>query len=131
MPPGGIFFAKKQIVPIFVKKPKQMAIRRESNFLSKIREQAIPLLDKGDELYLYGSRARGDENLSSDWDIMIITINNKTEDESFEQYIYPLVSFGQKNNQELSVLTYTAKEWEERKTTPFYHNVMKDRKKIL
>ena len=62
---------------------------------------------------------------------MIITINNKTEDELFEQYIYPLVSFGQKNNQELSVLTYTAKEWEERKITPFYHNVMKDRKKIL
>ena len=82
-------------------------------------------------MFLYGSRARGDENPSSDWDIIIITKNDKNERESFEQYVYPLVLFGQMNNEELSVLTYTTKEWEERRITPFYQNVMKDRKRII
>lgn len=110
----------------------RMAIRRDKkSFLDKIQEHARSILEKEDRMYLYGSRARGDNNDSSDWDIMIITSKTHSEDDSFEKYTYPLVLFGQINSQDVSVITYSLQEWENRKGLPFYGNVMEDRKRII
>lgn len=109
-----------------------MAIRRnKKSFLDKIQEHARTILEEEDRMYLYGSRARGDNNDSSDWDIMIITSKTHSEEDSFEKYTYPLVLFGQINKQDVSVITYSLQEWENRKGLPFYGNVMEDRKRII
>jgi predicted nucleotidyltransferase len=46
------------------------------DFISKIRE-AIQKPEPGAEIYLFGSRARGDFNSESDWDILIVSPQKK------------------------------------------------------
>lgn len=95
-------------------------------FITQIKKEASSILQKGDTMFLYGSRARGDNHVYSDWDLLILT-RDMDENDAFEKYIYPLVLFGQKNNQEISVITYSQKEWEDRKATPFYQNIKNDK----
>ncbi len=96
-------------------------------FLTQIKAKASRLLTPEDQLFLYGSRARGDNDEYSDWDILIITRNKYTNDEQFEKFIYPLTLYGQEHNQEISVITYSKEEWEANNTSLFYKNVTKDR----
>ena len=101
------------------------------DFLSEIKRAALPILDENDHMFLYGSRARGDNTMSSDWDMIIITKACHSEDKAFDKYVYPLVLFGQQREQDVSVMVFSMTEWEERKMTPFYRNVMKDRIEII
>ena len=97
------------------------------DFLSQIKNRALRQLEPGDKLYLYGSRARGDNNPDSDWDLLVITKKRYSNAQSFDKYIYPIIHFGQEKQQEISVLAYSTPEWESLKSSPFYTNVMNDR----
>lgn len=101
------------------------------DFLLEIKHTALSVLDKGDSLFLYGSRARGTSTSTSDWDLLIITKDRHSEDNAFDKYVFPLVLFGQQKEQAISVMVYSPKEWEKRKSTPFYQNVMNDRIRVL
>ena len=101
------------------------------NFIDKIKTEALRHLDKEDQLYLYGSRARNDNMQNSDWDLLIITSNHYSHNDSFDKYIYPLVLFGQKEREDISVQTYSQDEWNEINPSLFYLNVMKDRIRII
>lgn len=100
-------------------------------FFYDIKKRAAKQLDHGDKLYLYGSRARGDNKPNSDWDLLIITNKTYDNNQAFNKYIYPIIHFGQENQQEISVLTYSIVEWESLKASPFYMNVIKDRITII
>jgi predicted nucleotidyltransferase len=104
---------------------------KDKSFLSKIKKKGQEQLVPGDKMFLYGSKARGTDNPMSDWDILILTKEQHTENDSFEKYIYPLVLFGQINNEDISVITYSQKEWENNKCSPFYQNVMRDRIQLI
>ena len=84
-------------------------------FMSKLKELAAEIIPAGGHVYLYGSRARGDERSDSDWD----------------NYIYPFVELGWNFGYDVSPLSYTYKEWEIRHITPFYKNVENDKILIL
>ena len=43
--------------------------------IQKIQEVARQVLPPGSELYLYGSRARGDARPDSDWDLLVLLDN--------------------------------------------------------
>ena len=45
--------------------------------LERIKQLAIAVLPQGSSLWLYGSRARGDESQSSDWDLLILLDKSK------------------------------------------------------
>ena len=103
----------------------------DKSFLSKIKKKGQEQLTPGDMMFLYGSKARGTDNSMSDWDILILTKEQHKDNDAFEKYVYPLVLFGQINNEDISVITYSQKEWEDNKYSPFYQSVMHDRIQII
>jgi uncharacterized protein len=94
----------------------------KNNFLIKIRE-AVKSKEPKADLYLYGSRARGDYKDDSDWDILILSENQdflKIEDQ-FRDAIYPLEL---ESGQIISILTYSKEYWHTRMSiTPLYKNI--------
>ena len=51
--------------------------------IDNIKEVARQVLPKGSVLYLYGSRARGDFHVESDWDLLLLLDKPKLEHEDF------------------------------------------------
>ena len=85
--------------------------------------QAIDKIDPKAEVILYGSRARGDERIDSDWDILILTnypIDLETE-QKFRDKLYDLAL---EIEEPISVFVYSKEEWTtKQRITPFYDNV--------
>ena len=97
-----------------------------SIFLDILRSKAATLLEKGDQVFLYGSRARNTADEDSDWDLIVITEREYSFKDSFDKYVYPLVVAGIDRQQDVSVFVYSKNEWEQRKGQPFYNNVSRD-----
>jgi len=75
---------------------------------------------------LYGSRARGDENPDSDWDILVILDKSKIEPSDYELISYPVYELAWETDEQFSVKLYTKDEWQKRSFTTFYKNVEKE-----
>ena len=97
--------------------------------LEQVRAKARQLLSKDDQLFLYGSRARGDNRIDSDWDFMLI-LKNKQPDH-FEKLAYPIQEIGFQYNQYFSILTYSQEEWQKMSFMPFYKNVEHNKIQIV
>lgn len=76
------------------------------------------------KIRLFGSRARGDARPDSDWDLLVVIDKEKIEDIDQDRYSFPFWELGWKINAMIHPILYTKKEWERRKGTPFYDNVM-------
>ena len=85
------------------------------------------ILPKGSNLWLYGSRARGDYRPDSDWDLIVLVDKDKQQLQDFDQYAYPFIEMGWQTGTEINPMLYTRKEWHERHFTPFYKNVEHDK----
>ena len=91
--------------------------------LINLRKATLP---QDGKLMLFGSQARGDAHEESDWDFIMLLNKEKIDCEDFDTYAYPFVLLGLKWGEYFSVKQYTFNEWETRKNTPFYNNVMKE-----
>lgn len=79
------------------------------------------------EVYLYGSRARGEAKRLSDWDILILLNSSnlpfKLETEFMDEFYEVELETGEI----ISPLLYTKKDWDEiRWNTPLYENIKKE-----
>jgi len=100
--------------------------------IDNIRQVAANVLPKGSTLYLYGSRARGDNREDSDWDLLLL-LNVKDggdSDENFRRYVYPIIVRGYDLWQSFSVHTYSKDEWNKGPHPMFYYNVEQDKQLI-
>ncbi len=52
--------------------------------IDHIQQIAKTMLPKGSELYLYGSRARGDFHEDSDWDLLLLLDKPSLENDDFD-----------------------------------------------
>lgn len=77
-------------------------------------------------VYLYGSRARGESSVNSDWDILILTNDELHPNESFEKFAFPFTEIGWKLGEQITPLIYTKSEWAAEQNTSFYLNVIND-----
>ena len=75
-----------------------------NKILESIKQALTEHLPKGGKALLFGSQARGDARIDSDWDILIILDKEKLEPEDYD-------------------IMYTMKEWAASCITPFYKNV--------
>lgn len=75
------------------------------------------------DVYVYGSRALGNASESSDWDILIITDDAVSTVDDFSKYAFPFAELGWKHGQQITPLHYTRSQWENERSTLFYHNV--------
>jgi uncharacterized protein len=75
---------------------------------------------------LYGSRARGDFNNSSDWDLLVLLKKNSIQPDDFDKVSWPLYKIGWEHGEQFSVKLYTQSDWEKRNFTPFYKMVAEE-----
>lgn len=79
------------------------------------------------EIYLYGSRARGDNNKFSDWDLLILLKSDKVPF-SLETTLFDnLFDVELETGEVISPIVYSKKEWNKKFIiTPLYENVSKE-----
>lgn len=94
--------------------------------ISKMISERVHQIDPDAEVYLFGSRARGDENIDSDWDLLILTLNSVSlqEEQKFRHHLIPLELI---TGEAFSTFVFEKKDWETRhRITPFYKNITKE-----
>ena len=101
-------------------------MKSKTEYISRLIRNSVSLVDPKAEVILYGSRARGDERLDSDWDILILTdylIDIQIERE-FRDKIYDLEL---ETGESFSVFAYSKSDWKNKqRITPFYQNVTQE-----
>ena len=96
--------------------------------IGKIKELATSVFEgtAGSKLILFDSRARGDFNEDSDWDLLVLLKEKKSFNESFDKYAFPFVELGYRNGFDVQPLLFSYEEWAKQSITPFYKNVEED-----
>ncbi len=99
----------------------------KGTILGKIKESVLKEAPDA-KIYLYGSRARREENSLSDWDILILLSQENITPVLERKIAYPLYDIEFEMGEIISPIIYSFNEWEIKyKVTPFYQNVMKER----
>ena len=101
------------------------------DILSQIKTLGKKILPEGSHLLLYGSRARGDERVDSDWDLLILLNRPQNSNDDFTTISYPLMELGFDLGQYFSVHTYSQQEWNNMSFLPFYKNVERDKIQLV
>ena len=97
-----------------------------SNVIDRIKELGHTKLPPNSSLYLYGSRARGDANEESDWDLLILLDKPNLIAGDYD-ITYPFRELGWQLGEEISPHIYTKKQWNEWDFLPFRKNVEQDK----
>lgn len=99
----------------------------EERMIRALRETAQEVVPEGGQVWLYGSRARGDAHQESDWDLLILLNKPFVTSQDEDDIAYPFVMTGWKNNMAVSPQLYTFEEWAARSFTPYHKNVEHDK----
>jgi len=100
-----------------------------SHIFENIRNLKRRLLPN-ERMILFGSQARGDYREDSDWDLLLLLDKPKKEDIDDEK-AFEFVLMGWDYGTYLSTKIYTTEEWEKRKYSPFYENVINEGIEII
>lgn len=95
--------------------------------IDNIKQVAARVLPKGSTLYLYGSRARGDWNEDSDWDLLVLLDKPQRETKDWDNYAWPFTDMGWDIGEDISARTFTKNDWFNGPHTMFYFNVEEDK----
>ena len=99
--------------------------------IDKIKKVAADVIPLNGDVVLYGSRARGDANNDSDWDLLILLDKNKVEQSDYDNIAYPFTYLGWQLGQSIIPVLYTKQEWQNMSFMPFYKNVEADKIQLL
>ena len=101
---------------------------KQEKFLKEVKDNILSI-ESSAEIILYGSRACGNADKESDWDILVLS-SEKDEKKLFEPIFNLLYELELKYNTVISLLIKKRDEWNELQLSPFYKNVMKDGLKL-
>lgn len=99
----------------------------ENELIKQIKASSKQLFPEGTSLWLFGSRARGDNREDSDWDTLVLLnregrATGKNDDETG----YPLKELFWQLGQDVNTIIQTSSKWQQKSFTPFYKNLMQD-----
>ena len=87
--------------------------------------------DPNAEVYLYGSRARGDNHKDSDWDILVISSKDKVNFDVESDLKDPIFDIELESGEIISLLVYSKSDWRKKRSiSPLFANVIKEGIKI-
>ncbi|WP_165156850.1 nucleotidyltransferase domain-containing protein [Parabacteroides sp. ZJ-118] len=81
-------------------------------------------------VYLYGSQARGNSSLRSDWDILVITDDSIATDDDFLRFAFPYAELGWRFGEQITPVHFTRSEWNAEQGSAFYSNVLAEAIKL-
>jgi predicted nucleotidyltransferase len=96
----------------------------------KILESIVAAVNKtapDSEIYLFGSRARGDVKEFSDWDLLILLNNDNIPFSLETKIIDDLFGVELETGEVITPLIYAKNDWENKfSVTPLYENIEKE-----
>ena len=96
----------------------------QRKLISKVKS-AIKSVDPQAKVILFGSRARGDEKQSSDWDFLILASKEATERYK-NRITASLIDTELEAEQVISTIIYSQAEWSDYRITPLFHSISKE-----
>jgi predicted nucleotidyltransferase len=79
------------------------------------------------EVFLFGSRTRGQEYKNSDWDILILLDKPNVDRETEKEYREEIFEVELETGEPISTFIYSKQDWEDNfSVTPFFQNIKKD-----
>lgn len=103
----------------------------QGKVIEMIKSLGEKILPEGASLWLYGSRARGDAQPDSDYDLLILLDKDRITGDDHDKYGFPLREFGWEIWTEINPHIYTKKDWQSWSFSPFYKNVEQDKIVII
>ena len=98
----------------------------QSQVINRITELGKKILPQGASLWLYGSRARGDNRPDSDYDLLILLDKDDITDNDF-RYSHAFFWNGLEVGEEVNAHIYTKGDWSKWTCAPFNENVEEDK----
>lgn len=99
----------------------------DNKFIIDRIKRAIYSKDPKADAFLFGSRARGDNRIDSDWDILILIDSNKVTNEIEDSFREGLYDLELESGNIISAFIYPKNFWEYNlKYSPLYKNVIKE-----
>jgi len=96
----------------------------DSEFLLEVKRN-VQQIDPQAEVWLFGSRARGDARDDSDWDFLVLT--DKPVDWTFKRRLRDhLFQLGLDSERTIGTVIQNRNVWEDLKVTDLYQNVQED-----
>lgn len=93
-----------------------------------IRNKAAEILPEGSQVALYGSRARGENRVDSDWDIhVLIPGEERLPFWLWDKVSYQIEAVGWDLGEFIDAHVYSFAGWLKRSFLPFYKNVEQDK----
>jgi|TARA_R100000789_G_C2914440_1_gene124353 predicted nucleotidyltransferase len=79
------------------------------------------------EIYLFGSQARGNASVSSDWDLLVLMNSDKVPFTTETKMMDEFYDIELETGQIISPLIYSKREWEDKyKITPLYNSILNE-----
>lgn len=101
-------------------------MNRKTKHIAKLIRKKIDEIDPGAQVILFESRARGDERIDSDWDVLVLTdysIDIEQENQ-FREHLYDIEL---ETGEPISLFAYSKIDWNtKQRISPFYANVRKE-----
>ena len=96
--------------------------------IEKIKRMAHNALPEGSSLWLYGSRARGDQHEGSDWDLLLLLDKPSADYKEKDDLEFPFTDMGWGIGEDINARAYTKSQWFNGPHSMFYFNVEQDKK---
>jgi predicted nucleotidyltransferase len=88
-------------------------------------KESVKSLDPKAKVILFGSKARGDSRITSDWDFLILASTNPSE--NYKRAIRDkLLDTELEAGEVISTIIFSQGKWNDYQVTPFYKNIIKD-----
>lgn len=99
--------------------------------IKKRISESIHLKDPSAEAFLFGSRARGDSRIDSDWDILILVDQVKVTHEIEDKFRDELYDIELESGQIISTLIYSKNYWNSKLIfSPLYKKIQNEGEKL-
>ncbi len=95
------------------------------NILESVKEE-VHNIDPQAEVILFGSRARGDHKLDSDWDFLILLETSRFDKKMKHELWDRLYELELKTETVISSLIHSKSDWQKRAFTPIYQIIEKE-----